>query len=197
MNKPLSFYDRIRVYSESRSTLFVAFIWGAIEAIFFFLVPDIFLGLVALFNWRKGLPSIIFTLIGAMVGGAIMYTLASNNTLAMDRFLISIPLINESTVNSVKEQMGLMGLRALVTGPLEGIPYKIYAAQAGALGFPLLPFLLITIPARLERILPVALLGSIMGIAFKKFIQRHAELVVGAYIVLWICIYALYYIRFR
>jgi len=197
MNKPLSFYDSIIARSESHLTLFIAFIWGVIEATFFFLVPDIFLGLVALFNWRKGLLSTVFTVAGAMVGGIIMYTLSSYNASAMDRFLTFVPLINANMVNSVNQQMRAMGLMALVTGPLEGIPYKVYAVQAGAIGSPLLPFLLATIPARLERILPVALLGTAIGIAFKKFIGRYANLVVVAYIILWICIYILYYIRFR
>jgi membrane protein DedA with SNARE-associated domain len=93
--------------------------------------------------------------------------------------------------------MRLMGLHALVAGPLQGIPYKVYAAQAGSLGFPLLPFLLITIPARLERILPVALLGAVMGVVFKEFIRHRAKLIAIVYIAFWICIYVLYYMRFR
>jgi membrane protein YqaA with SNARE-associated domain len=195
--EPFPFYNHIKTFSESRQALFVAFLWGLAEATIFFLVPDILLGLVVLFSWRKGLMSTVFTLAGAMIGGAIMYTLAYNNTAAMNQVLMSIPLINRNMVNTVMEQMKQNGLRALVMGPLQGIPYKIYAVQAGIQRLPFIPFLFFTIPARLERILPVVLLGGVIGVAFKKFIQRHASLVTSTYFGVWVCIYMLYYLRFR
>ena len=88
-------------------------------------------------------------------------------------------------------------MSALVTGLLQGIPYKIYAVQAGGQGLSLIPFLLFTIPARLERILPVVLVGAAVGVAFRKIIRRYAGLVVAGYVALWVCIYALYTVRFR
>ena len=92
----------------------------------------------------------------------------------------------------VSERLHAEGLLALVSGPLLGIPYKIYAVQAGQQQLPLLPFLLVTIPARLERILPAALAGAGAGILFRKFIQQHAGLVAGAYVLLWLGIYGVY-----
>jgi hypothetical protein len=115
----------------------------------------------------------------------------------MSQFLTAIPLINTDMVNMVKEQIQTGGVSALLTGPLQGIPYKVYAVQAGEQGIPLLLFLLATIPARLERILPVTLAGAIIGVVFRKYIQRHTSLVLGAYVALWACIYTLYYFRFR
>jgi hypothetical protein len=49
----------------------------------------------------------------------------------------------------------------------------------------------------LERVLPVVLAGAITGIVFRKYIQQHTSLVLGAYVALWGCIYTLYYFRFR
>ena len=190
-------YRRISAYSASRQTLAIAFLWGLAEATVFFLVPDVLLGFVALFNWRRGLLSTVWVVAGAMVGGAIMYALAVNNVVAMNQLLTSIPLVNANMVNLVREQVGRSGLSALVTGPLQGIPYKIYAVQVGAQGLALIPFLLFTIPARLERILPVALVGAAVGVAFRKIIRRYPGLVVAGYVALWVCIYALYTVRFR
>ena len=190
-------YNRIFRLTESSGTLVIAFLWGLAEATLFFLVPDIFLGFVAIFNWRRGILATGFVIAGALVGGTIMYVLASNQAVAMDRLLTSIPLINEHMVSTVGEEVGRSGLSAMVTGPFQGIPYKIYAAQAGQHNLPYFLFLLVTILARLERILPVVLLGSITGKLFRKFIQIHTLLVVGGYLVFWVGIYVLYYLRFR
>ena len=194
---PSPLYACLTAHSASRGALVIAFLWGLAEATVFFLVPDIYLGLVALFNWRQGLRATLVTVAGALIGGAIMYALAASNGAVMNQFLSHVPLINADTVNSVAEQMRADGLSALVTGPLQGIPYKVYAAQAGRQGLPLLPFLLITIPARLERILPVALAGAVAGVLFKRFVQKYTRLIVGAYALMWAGIYILYYLRFR
>ncbi len=196
-SQPATLYDRICVFSASRRALAIAFLWGLAEATVFFFVPDIFLGLVALFNWRKGLLSTIFVVAGAIIGGTIMYGLAANNATAMNRLLTSIPLIHLDMVDFVREQIRMNGLNALFSGLFQGIPYKIYAVQAGAQGLGLLPFLLFTIPARLARILPVALVGSIVGVVFRKYVQRNTSLVIGVYIAIWAFIYMLYYFRFR
>lgn len=175
----------------------IAWFWGLAEATLFFLVPDIYLGFVAIFSWRKGLWATAFTVLGAIVGGAIMYALAANNPKRMLDLLTYIPLINVNMVNAVGEQMRVEGLNAMVVGPLQGIPYKVYAVQAGAQRLPFVVFLLLTIPARLERILPVALVGAVGGVLFRSFIRRHTKLVVAAYAAFWLCVYALYYLRLR
>ncbi len=192
-----SLYTRLQQHSASTLSIIIAFLWGLAEATLFFLVPDIYLGLVALFNWRRGLWATAATVAGAIVGGAVMYALAANNSEAMIQLLGRIPLINADMVSGVGEQMRTEGLLAMVSGPLQGIPYKIYAVQAGAGRLPLISFLLLTIPARLERILPVAVAGAVVGLVFKKFIQRRATLVVGAYGLMWLGVYVLYYFRFR
>ena len=190
-------YARLANHNNLRGGFVIAFLWGLAEATVFFLVPDIYLGFAGLFNWRKGLLATAFVVAGSVLGGAIMYALAAHNAVEMNKFLTALPLINTDMVNSVKEQVQTNGVGALLTGPLQGIPYKVYAVQAGEQGIPLLSFLLATIPARLERVLPVVLAGAITGVAFRKYIQHHTSLVLGAYVALWGCIYTLYYFRFR
>ena len=190
-------FARLNAYSKSRSALAIAFLWGMAEATLFFIVPDVYLGFVALFNWRRGLLATVFTIIGAMIGGAIMYSLALNNPQGMAELLTRVPLIHANMANSVGEQMQLAGLNPLILGPLKGIPYKVYAVQAGALGLPFLPFLLLTILARLERILPFVLVSACVGVLFRNFIQQRTRLVIGLYAALWLGIYGIYYLRFR
>lgn len=192
-----SLYTRLERHSASTLSILIAFLWGLAEATLFFLVPDIYLGLVALFNWRRGLWGTAATVAGAIVGGAVMYALAAGDGPAMLQLLNRVPLINAGMINSVGEQMQTEGLFAMISGPLQGIPYKVYAVQAGAGRLPLVSFLLLTIPARLERILPVAVAGAVVGLVFKKFVRRYIALVVGAYGLMWLGVYVLYYFRFR
>ncbi|MBI3243963.1 MAG: hypothetical protein HYZ49_16900 [Chloroflexi bacterium] len=192
-----SLYTRLERHSASTLSIVIAFLWGLAEATLFFLVPDIYLGLVALFNWRRGLWGTAATVAGAIVGGGVMYALAASNGPAMLQLLDRVPLINAGMISNVGEQMRSNGLLAMISGPLQGIPYKVYAVQAGAGRLPLISFLLLTIPARLERILPVAVAGAVVGVVFKKFVRRYTALVVGAYGLMWLGVYVLYYFRFR
>lgn len=181
--------DRLSDHAGSKWAVVIGFIWGFAEATVFFIVPDVYVGFVALFNWKRGLWSAIAALLGAMLGGSLMYALAMNNPSGMNVFLTRIPLIDAALVNQVAVDMRNDGLITLLSGPLTGTPYKIYAAQAGSQSFPLLSLLFMTIPGRLERFLPVALLFGGLGNRFGSFRKTHTKLVVGGYILLWCAIY--------
>ncbi|HEX6034454.1 MAG TPA: hypothetical protein VFY83_08465 [Anaerolineales bacterium] len=169
--------------------MIIAFLWGFAEATLFFIVPDVYLGFVALFHWRRGLSAAMVALLGAMLGGSVMYVLTMNNPSQMNEWLIRVPLIDTALVNKVAESMRTDGLVTILTGPLKGTPYKIYAAQSGEQGFSFLAFLLMTIPARLERFIPVALVFGGVGKWFRAFCEEHTTLVVMSYILLWCMIY--------
>lgn len=192
---PVTGYVRAERHAASKGSLIIAFLWGLAEATIFFIVPDLYLGFVTLFHWRRGLLATFVAVAGAMIGGTVMYALAAANGEAINQFLVQIPLIGPDLVRTVAEQMEQSGLIAMISGPLETIPYKIYAVQAGQQHLPFIPFLLLTIPARLERLLPVALASAVCGTVFKKFVQRHTALVIGAYGLLWVGVYVLYYLR--
>jgi len=184
-----SSYARLSDHAKSRWSIIIAFVWGFAEATAFFIVPDVYLGFVALFNWRRGLWAMIAALIGAMLGGSVMYVLAMNNPSGINLFLTRVPLIDATLVNDVANQMHTNGLISLLNGPLRGTPYKIYAAQAGQQSLPFLYFLLLTIPARLERFLPVVLIFGGIGKWFGIFCERHTKFVVGSYALMWGIIY--------
>lgn len=194
-NTPL--YSRITSFSWSHGTILVAFLWGLAEATLFFLIPDIFLGFVALFNWRRGFLSTAFAVIGALIGGVVMFSLAINHPQLMNRILTTIPLINQEMVDSVRDAILSTGVISLITGPLQGIPYKVYAVQAGQQGLPIPLFLIMSMIARLERLLPVYLVGAIVGITFRDYVHHHTRLVIGMYIVFWLGVYTWYFLRFR
>ena len=194
-----SSYARFSAHTKSIWSIIIAFVWGFAEATAFFIVPDVYLGFVALFNWRRGLRAMIAALIGAMAGGSVMYILARENPSGLNLFLTHVPMINAPLVEDVGNKMHSDGLITLLNGPLRGIPYKIYAVQAGEQSLSFLYFLLMTIPARLERFLPVVLILGGMGKWFGSFFEKHTKFVVGGYALMWGIIYFVfvYYFNFH
>ena len=182
-------YRRLYDHTTSKWSLIIALLWGFAEGTLFFIVPDVYLGFVALFHWRRGLSAAIVALLGAMLGGSVMYVLAANNPSWINDLLVRVPLIDTGLVDQVAENMRTDGLVTILTGPLKGTPYKIYAAQAGEQAFSFLSFLLMTIPARLERFIPVVLVFGGLGKWFRTFCEEHVALVVMSYILLWCMIY--------
>lgn len=197
MSTSKSSYARFSDHTNSIESVLVGFLWGFAEGTVFFIVPDVYLGLVALFNWKRGLWAMAAAVVGAMVGGSVMYSLAMKDLSAVNLFLTRIPLINAEMVADIANKMQADGLLTMVNGPLRGVPYKIYAVQAGGQSLPYPPFLFMTILARLERLLPVTLLAGGVGKWLSNFVGKHTRLVVAAYVLIWGIIYFLYYLRFR
>lgn len=197
MSTSKSSYTRFSDHANSTGSVLVGFLWGFAEGTAFFIVPDVYLGLVALFNWKRGLWAMAAAVVGALVGGSVMYSLAMQDLSAVNLFLARIPLINAEMVADIANKMQADGLITMVNGPLRGVPYKIYAVQAGGQSLPYLSFLFMTILARLERLLPVTLLAGGLGKWFSNFVEKHTGLVLIAYVLIWGIIYFLYYLRFR
>jgi membrane protein YqaA with SNARE-associated domain len=141
--------------------------------------------------------AIIAVVAGAIVGGAVMYSVAVNDPRATNVFLARIPLISAGMVSATGARIRAGGLISLIDAPLRGIPYKIYAAQAGEQGLAFPAFLLITVLARLERLLPVVLIAGVVGKAFRDLVEKHTPLMLGVYAIGWCVIYFLYYLSVR
>jgi uncharacterized membrane protein YfcA len=75
------------------------------------------LGFVALFNWKRGLWAMAAAILGALVGGSVMYSLAMKDLSALNVFLTRIPLINADMVADIAKKMQNDGLITMVNGP--------------------------------------------------------------------------------
>jgi len=182
-------------HSASRWPLVLGLFWGFFEATAFFVVPDVYLVLVALLHWRRGLAATAAAVAGAVVGGALIYSIARADPRGMDAFLAGIPLIRKDMLQATGERMRLDGLISMLNEPLQGVPFKVYAAKAGELAVSLPVFLLMTIPARLSRILPGVLLAAGLGTRFRRLVHEHIPVVFGGHAALWMLIYFLYYLK--
>jgi membrane protein YqaA with SNARE-associated domain len=138
----------------------VALLWGFAEATLFFFVPDVYLTFVALRDVRLALVCCAWALAGALAGGSLMYLWGVHDPAQVAAVLDWVPAISRGSIARVRDQLQTIGLPAVVLAPLSGTPYKIYAAEAGAIGLGLGRLLLITVPARLVRFALVSLLAA-------------------------------------
>lgn len=174
----------------------VSFIWGLAEATFFFLVPDIWLSRIAVLgSLREAFINSFFAMLGALVGGCILYALAEMAFPVVEGFLLSIPAISAAMVSQASADMaGNSFVQVLSMGAISGVPYKIYATLAGHFSVPLIVFLLATVFARLWRFMLVVLLYHVIAARLRRFaavVTIHA-----VYVFSWLIFYAGYFAVF-
>ncbi|WP_223286581.1 hypothetical protein [Kocuria atrinae] len=127
----------------------VAAVWGFAEATAFFIVPDVWLSALAMKSPRRGLKCVASATAGAVLGGAVTHAWGAKTGGGRSaRALAALPAVSPTMVRRVESDYSAKGYKALLTGPLRGTPYKIYARTNGLLGRPLPRFLLWSVPAR-------------------------------------------------
>jgi membrane protein YqaA with SNARE-associated domain len=193
MPTPGSYPSPWEAFARSRTAAVVAIAWGFAEATVFFVVPDVWIGLLALFSWRAGFRAVAWTVMGALIGGALMYGVGGQFDPARSAQLLdAIPAVSPVMIERVEEEMRERGPASMLLGPLQGTPYKIYARTAGRQEQPLGAFLLWTIPARAARFALVTAVAAVYGSLVRR-ITPKAGWLVGSYLLAWVVFYAWYF----
>jgi membrane protein YqaA with SNARE-associated domain len=169
----------------------IAALWGFAEATVFFIVPDVFLSALALRNLRLGIVACLFAVGGALAGGAVMYEWGLKDATGSLAVVEAVPAISPEMLTRIHRSLKEKGASAILAGPLFGVPYKAFAIQAPAIGIGLAPFLLMSVPARLLRFLPVTLVCWWIGdrlLSTWAFRRKLAVL-----LMCWVVFYAFYF----
>ncbi len=173
------------------SGVMLAFAWGIAEGSLFFIVPDIIITLVAVFCIRKSLFHLAAVTAGSLVAGAGLYLWASFDGSAAE-IIGKVPFVAPDMLAGVEAGLAEHGVWSLCHGPLSGIPYKVYAVTAPGY-VSIIPFLLVSIPARLERLLVTWLLFAGGGWCFRKKIDRKPHFAVVGHALYWVAVYGWYW----
>lgn len=140
----------------------IATLWGFAEATLFFIVPDVWLTLIAAWSPRKALTACVFALLGALAGGGLMYGWGAADPERILTTLDYIPAVHPEMLKQVQAELQQFGHLAPFLGPMQGVPYKVYAAQAAMQGIGIASFLLVSIPARMLRFVLVTLTACLV-----------------------------------
>lgn len=165
--------------------------WGFAEATLFFIVPDVILTYIAITNLRKALKASLFALAGALLGGLLMYYWGAIHPQAALSVVEQVPAIDNEMITKVEEDLAERGLLAMILGPIQGIPYKIYAVQAADANIHVLSFFFASIPARYLRFFLSSLLAGLAG----KYLLRNRSRSIrySALTLFWILFYTFYF----
>jgi len=190
-------YRVLRNYATSWAAAGLGLAWGFAEATLFFIVPDVVLGAVALVAPRAAARLLAFTLAGALVGGTLVYGISTELRPSSSAAVLDlVPTVNDDAIRRVEREMRDDGPQSVAYGPLRmGTPYKLYARAAAVENESLGSFLLWSVPARLERMLPVTALAALLGFLARRWIARRPRIVLGAYGGLWLGVYLVYVVR--
>ncbi len=153
------------------SALIMGAVWGFLEGTWFFLVPDVLLGYIAIGSLRRALLACLGVVLGAMLAACVLYGLLSldggDAPVRIQRFWSALPGFRASMLARASGYLQAEGARGLLSGPESGIPFRVFVLEAYRLGIPLGRILLWTPLARFERILlaPLIVAGVRVGLA--------------------------------
>jgi membrane protein YqaA with SNARE-associated domain len=168
-----------------------AFHWGFAEATVFFIVPDALLTSLALNSLRTAVTAALLAALGATVGGLAVWFLASSNPETANNILLAVPGISESTFQTVRKLFSEGTYTGLLHGAFTGVPYKIFAAEAGFNGINPALFAALTPLARLPRFLLLSLAAWAAGQWIGARLSQRQKFAVT--LSLWLVFYIVYF----
>jgi hypothetical protein len=166
--------------------------WGFAEGTLFFVMPDLIITLTALFSIRHSLKQIATAVAGALVGGMLLYGLAAQNPASAKSMVLGVPFVKHRMFETVDREFRTVGAWAPCKGPTSGIPYKVYAVEATR-HINWFLFLLVSIPARLERLVITWALFAALGRLCGRYIAAHPGSAITFHALYWVAVYGFYW----
>lgn len=172
----------------------IAALWGFAEATLFFIVPDVLLSGLALRSLRKALAAAAITALSATIGGLLVWFSATKAPETTRTVLLMVPGISEDTFAAVRHLLGSGLYQGMVTGAFAGVPYKIFAAEAGFAGTAPWTFALLSPLARLPRFALMCLIAWGLSNWVGGRLPERPKLVLA--LGLWAVFYVFYFSKF-
>ena len=183
----------LTAWLSSRPALFVAGLWALAEASFFFIVPDAFLGLVALFAPRRVVVTLASIVGGAVIGAGLLVVVSTVAPIGVADFLDRLPGVAQTDLAEARSHLETEGFVAFLSSPFQGVPVKVYVHEATQLDLPAPLTLGFTALNRVERIGLFGLVLAILGLVGGGLIARFPRAVAVAYFATWAAFYAAFW----
>jgi len=169
-----------------------AALWGVAEATVFFIVPDVLVTAAVLkFGFRPGLRLAVAAALAASVAGSAMWLWGAQDAASARHVMLAIPAIGPDLLARAHREIAHNWGIHLLVGAVTGVPYKLYAVEAGARGIDPTLFALGSFVARLARFLLAAGLAELGRRTLLKL--QRSEWAYALWAAGWITLYAVYY----
>ena len=169
----------------------ISILWGFVEATVFFIVPDIYLGHIALTHYRRALFACLYCVAGAVIGGALVYEFSALDPIVAQASLERIPAVSAEMFARARDLLADGLFLGLIEGAFTGVPYKVFAASAGELALGLVPFLILSFPARLLRFVLIVSITSLFSLVLLRELELKTRRLI--YFGVWAFFYALFF----
>jgi hypothetical protein len=175
----------------------VALIWGAAEATFLFIVPDVwFCGVAVVRGWKAGLAALAAAWMGALAGGGFLYVQSSRSPESQERWVRQVIGVTPTVLERADRHLAPGGV-GMVCGGFTFLPYKAYAVRAPLSGMNLATFVRESALSRGSRfltslgltLLAAWLLTTRGPVWTRNAPPRRLHLI---HVVFWLGIYAIY-----
>lgn len=170
----------------------LAFAWGFAEGTLFFVVPDVAFTLTTALRPRQGLAQLGAVVAGASLAGTMMYGWSASNQAQARNTVAAVPYVGQTMLEATDRRFEQQGAPAMFDQPLGGVPYKVYAVLAPSHLSPV-KFLLLSIPARVERLILSWLPFALLSLALRRAGANGWRAAVAVHSLFWIAVYAYYW----
>ncbi|MEU0954955.1 lysophospholipid acyltransferase family protein [Streptomyces niveus] len=170
---------RVAAVAASRWGLPLAVAWACAEALSWPLMPELLLGIVCVALPRAAPRLSLAALAGSLAGGLLALQLANTG------HQLPAPLTTDRMRVEVRHQLAAESASAVRHQPWNGIPFKVYAAEAGRADVPAGDWLAESARARGARTLTVGAAFGTLGLLLHRFRRFY-----GAYVALLVAGFA-------
>jgi hypothetical protein len=161
--------------------------WSAAEAAIFFIVADVPISWIAVRSGTKAaVLAALVAAVASVVGVLLLWWWSANEPLMPTAVMTLLPGIDGTTL-SIAGDIYSEGYLAVLAASFQGIPFKLFALEAG----PSLPFLLLAPLLRLPRFLAIALFVGAISKFLESWMSVRQRL--ALLIVLWVAFYTWYF----
>lgn len=169
----------------------LAALWGLAEATVFFIVPDVVLTCLALSSLKKALWASLAAALAAVLGGVLVWVCAAGFPEATFAFLLRVPGISNATFATVRDLLAQGLFPGMLQGAFTGVPYKIFAAEAGATGSNPVLFAVVSPLVRFPRFAIMSLIAfGLSRLVGTRLSSRRKTMVC---LTLWAVFYVAYF----
>lgn len=177
---------------SSPGALWLSATWGWAEAILFFIVPDLWLGFVALYAPRRMLVTLGAIMVGAALGAVCLYVATLAFGADLSAVIVALPGSLPTDVEQARAELAEQGAIASLNGVLQALPVKTYIHASALEGIGLVEVVVFTLLNRIERLLLFGVVMALVGWLGRRFITRWPVLAAGLYLAAWVIFYAVF-----
>lgn len=172
--------------------LFAGLAWGMAEASYFFIVPDVLITALALRSGHAAIVALAGSVVGALIGGAVMFHWAHSDPVSALAAVDAVPFIPGRQFELAQHLTDSVGGLGILLGSFSGVPYKIFAVQAPEhMSLPV--FLAWTLPGRAARFVIAAAMAAWCARRLRPRWRWRG--LIGGWAVVWIAVYSGYWIE--